>query len=107
MFGFEFGGPDPHNSVSNRAIKVLLGTHLQALMPKIRQRVVQGVEAQLRDIRPNLDGKYFRFCPRGPWSSIVDDGCVCLAINRVKDAEHHLFRKSAHDAGQQSDLVRR
>lgn len=56
MFGFEFGGPDPHNSVANRAIKILLGTHLQHLMPKIRQRIVHGLETQLLDVKIGADG---------------------------------------------------
>lgn len=57
MFGFEFGGPDPHNSVANRAIKVLLGTHLKTLMPKIRQRIFEGVEGQLQHVVPSSDGE--------------------------------------------------
>lgn len=58
MFGFTFGGADPHNSVANRAIKVLLGTHLHTLMPKIRQRIIQGVESQLGEAHTNSDGQY-------------------------------------------------
>ena len=48
MYGFGFGGLDPHNNVAKRAIKRVLGTHLQELTPKIRQWVSHGVESQLQ-----------------------------------------------------------
>lgn len=60
MFGFTFGGADAHNSVANRAIKVLLGTHLRTLMPKIRQRMIEGVEGQLQDALTKSDGRYIQ-----------------------------------------------
>lgn len=65
MYGFEFGGLDPNNNVAKRAIKSVLGTHLQELTPKIRQWAARGIESQLAAAAINGgDGKFFKDGPK-------------------------------------------
>lgn len=105
MFGFTFGGPDPHNTVANRAIKVLLGTHLQTLMPKIRQRIVQGVARQLGEVNINSDGQYLYLGYEPKRLSKLTT--AILALYRIQEPEYDLFCKSHHNASEQPDLIRR
>lgn len=44
IYGFEHNDVDPHDSIPNRVVKVLLRMHLPALVPLIEQKIRDGFQ---------------------------------------------------------------
>ena len=59
MYGFEHNDVDPHNAIPARALKVLLRTNLENLLPAFTRRIKE-VFAKEVDCRPSADSSKSR-----------------------------------------------
>lgn len=56
IYGFEYDGTDPHDTVARRVVKVLLRTHLPVLRPMIADKIRRGFELEMAQGK-SLNGK--------------------------------------------------